>query len=198
MDQHAIRVCCFQKLHASSPTTCWIATGVDALSGFRLAFTWPPGLESSVPSGPQLVEELIRLIRRAKYTIDLYFYNINSSQRFVLAQVLHEAVNQRGVKLRIYCNNRSEGKKIIDTFRGQNGHISAWHWDDTSQDMSKFHIKAIVTDDRNVYLGSANMSETAMHASAECGLFGTNPDIAKQLNQYTQLLIDCGNLKVIP
>ena len=197
MVQHVIRVCCFQKLHASSRITCWIVIGVDALSDFRLAFTWPPDLGLNVPDGPQLVDELCRLINRAKYTIDLYFYNINSNERFVLAQALNEAVNKRGIELRIFCNERKEGKKIIDTFRSQNDRILAWYWDDESHPMSKFHIKAIVTDNRNMYLGSANMSETAMHVSAECGLFGTNPSVAEQLQKYVQELVNCGCLKVI-
>ena len=178
-------------------TICWIEHGDDHMSDFRLAFTWPPGLGVEVPAGPQLVDELVRLIKTAKYTIDLYCYNINSSNRFILAQALNEAVGRRDVKLRIFCNKRSEGRKIIDTFSGENGSIKAWAWSDLENPMSKFHIKAIVTDQRNVYLGSANMSETAMFSSAECGVFGANPALARQLSDYVDLLINSGNLEVI-
>ena len=167
------------------------------MSDFRLAFTWPPGLGPEVPEGPQLVDELVRLIKRAKYTIELYCYNINSSDRFILAQALNDAVGKRGVKLRIVCNKRSEGRKIIDTFGRGNGIIKAWAWSDLENPMSKFHIKAIVTDQRNVYLGSANMSETAMFSSAECGMFGVNPALARQLSDYVELLIKSGNLEAI-
>jgi phosphatidylserine/phosphatidylglycerophosphate/cardiolipin synthase-like enzyme len=193
----AILVSYFQKLLVNLRTTCWIEHGGEPMGDFRLAFTWPPGLGPEVPAGPQLVEELVRLIKRAKYTIDLYCYKINSSESFVLAQALNEAVRTRDVKLRIFCNKRSEGRRIIDTFGGEKGSIKAWAWSDLENPMSKFHIKAIVTDQRNVYLGSANMSETAMFSSAECGVFGANPALARQLSDYVDLLINSGNLEVI-
>jgi phosphatidylserine/phosphatidylglycerophosphate/cardiolipin synthase-like enzyme len=167
------------------------------LSDFRIAFTWPPVFGTDVSlSGPQLVDELERLIRRAKYTLDLYFYNINTNQNFILAQELRSALT-RGVKIRAFCDSRSDGKRLMDTFRTGEETIDVWFWQDPGHSMSKFHIKAIVTDNRNVYLGSANMSQTAMQHSAECGLFGTNPAIAKQLDLYVQQLITCGNLEVI-
>lgn len=166
------------------------------MSDFRIAFTWPPAFGTDVPSGPQLVGQLERLIRRARYTLDLYFYNFNTNHNFLLARELNSAL-ERGVKVRAFCDSRSDGKRLMDTFGNGEDRIEAWFWQDLEHPMSKFHIKAIVTDNREVYLGSANMSHTAMQHSAECGLFGTNPSIANQLESYVQQLITYGILVAI-
>jgi phosphatidylserine/phosphatidylglycerophosphate/cardiolipin synthase-like enzyme len=176
---------------------CSIEIGDERVSQYRLAFTWPPGLGSEVPDGPELVEELVRLIRSARFTIDLYFYNINSSGQFVLARSLHEALARRGVSVRIYCDQRTQARQIFDTFGGSKHKISAWYWNVPENEMSKFHVKAIVADGRRFYLGSANMSHTAMNVSAECGLFGTDRNISNQLQRYTQLFVENGSLVVI-
>ena len=176
------------------PTTCWTEIGDECVSNFRMAFTWPPELVSQLPEGPELVSELTRLIQSARTSIDLYFYNINSNREFVLARSLHEMVARRGVSMRIFCNKRSEARQMFDTFRNIDTNILAYYWDVPANQMSKFHVKAIVVDKRRFYLGSANMSVTAMSASAECGLFGTDPHIAAQLGRYVQLFIESGSL----
>ena len=81
---------------------------------------------------------------------------------------------------------------MFDTFRNRDTNILAYYWDVPANKMSKFHVKAIVVD--RTLSGSANMSVTAMSASAECGLFGTDPHIAAQLGRYVQLFIESGSL----
>lgn len=167
------------------------------LSNFQLAFTWPPGLGSNLPDGPQLVDELKRMIRSARYSIDLYFYNINSSNNFLLARELHLAISEREIPVRLFCDSRTEARRMLDTFRTSRSEISAWYWDDPEHEKSKFHIKSIVVDRRKLYIGSANLSETAMKYSAECGLFVTDPNASKQLENYSELLINSGLLREV-
>jgi phosphatidylserine/phosphatidylglycerophosphate/cardiolipin synthase-like enzyme len=170
---------------------------VFSLSNFQLAFTWPPGLGSNLPTGPQLVDELKRMIRSARYSIDLYFYNINSSNQFLLARELNSAISEREIPVRLFCDSRTEARRMLDTFRTSRSKISAWYWDDPEHSMSKFHIKSIVVDGRKLYIGSANLSETAMKFSAECGVFVVDPNASKQIHSYSELLINSGLLKAI-
>ena len=86
---------------------------------------------------------------------------------------------------------------MLDTFRTSRSEISAWYWDDPEHEKSKFHIKSIVVDGRKLYIGSANLSETAMKYSAECGLFVTDPNASKQLENYSELLINSGLLREV-
>lgn len=167
------------------------------LSNFQLAFTWPPGLGLNLPDGPQLVDELKRMIRSARYSIDLYFYNINSSNHFLLARELHSAISDREIPVRLFCDSRTEARRMLDTFRTSRSEISVWYWNDPEHEKSKFHIKSIVVDGRKLYIGSANLSETAMKFSAECGLFVIDPNTSKQLENYSELLINSGLLKEI-
>jgi len=161
------------------------------MANAKVAFTWPSGLGfENLPFGPSLVGELERLLRRTKQRIDILFYNINSSQEFVLSKTIHDLMVERDIELNIFCDKRSEGKRIIDTFQTQFSIPKGWYWNDQENAMSKFHIKAIIVDQRHIYLGSANMSQVAMKSSAECGLFLSSTEISQQLLQYVELLIE--------
>jgi len=97
------------------------------MTNAKVAFTWPRGLGfESLPSGPSLVGELERLLRRTNQRIDILFYNIKSSQEFVLAKTIHDLMVERDIELNIFCDKRSEGKRIIDTFRTQYSIPNGW------------------------------------------------------------------------
>jgi len=148
----------------------------------RISFTWPSKVESSF--GTNLVDDINRLVKKTKFEVVIMAYNLNVKSNFFLQKTLKERLQKLGPKIKLYCDNYSNATTFADLFYDWKDNLEIWYWTDNSDSYSKFHIKAIAVDKHNLYIGSANFSETAMDSSAECGLFLDSPECYESLMAY--------------
>jgi phosphatidylserine/phosphatidylglycerophosphate/cardiolipin synthase-like enzyme len=111
---------------------------------------------------------------------------------------LHEEVRERvsdGVELKIFGDRRKQVAKLVSRYRSAGAR--GWAWVPREEDSGLFHIKALVIDNRRIYLGSANFSQNAMGSSAEWGIIADSPELCRQLKGYVEHLIKEGRLAEI-
>ncbi len=162
------------------------------LGDIKLAFTWPEG---PIPEGLlDLESSLERMISGATDRIDILTYSQNTSVEFNLNKSIQKAIYRNRPTIRIFTDNENSARKMLNNFRGLGSELECWYWNNDGNEYSKFHIKAILVDDFRVYLGSANLSETAMEISAECGAFFRSRGVNVSLRTYLEGLIERGRL----
>jgi phosphatidylserine/phosphatidylglycerophosphate/cardiolipin synthase-like enzyme len=158
----------------------------------RIAFTWPEG---PIPDGFRDLESTLeKMISSAVDTIDIMTYSQNTDVRFVLNRSIEQAIRKNKPKIRIFTDSKTDAEGMLERYTGLGSELECWYWNQSGNPYSKFHIKAILVDNFRVYMGSANFSETAMEASAECGAFFRSREAATSLRHYITGLIDCGRI----
>ena len=116
-------------------------------------------------------------------------YNIGTSSNFFLQTVISEKLRRSpGIKLKLYCDTLSDAANFRSLYYDWRENVDIKHWVVDNNSFSKFHIKCIIVDQLHIYLGSANLSYTAMNHSAECGLFLTDSKIYESIYQYVTVL----------
>jgi phosphatidylserine/phosphatidylglycerophosphate/cardiolipin synthase-like enzyme len=152
----------------------------------RISFTWPSVVESTF--GTNLADDINRLVKKTKFELVIMAYNLNVTSEFFLQQTIRDRLRVCKPNIRLYCDNYTTASSFADLFYDWKECLDIHYWTDTSDNYSKFHIKAIAVDKNLLYIGSANFSETAMGSSAECGLFLSSPDCYESLIAYTKQL----------
>ena len=166
-------------------------TGIGAfdMSDIKVSFTWPPVIPPSQMFGSSLESDLTRLIDRARNEIIIMAYNIGTSSNFFLQTVISDKLRRSpNIKLKVYCDTLSDAANFRSLYYDWRGNVEIKHWVADSDSFSKFHIKCIIVDQHHIYLGSANLSYTAMNHSAECGLFFADSKIYESINKYVNVL----------
>ena len=158
----------------------------------RFSFTWP---DSPTPRGfGDLQSDLESLIHKSRTSIDIVAYSLSIDKDFILNKALNHVIKEYKPEIRIFSNEEA----TIDSFRynygGLGSTIRAWTWDKKGEKYSIMHVKSIVVNGRELYVGSANFSWTAMSNSAECGLFLSSKPMAMEIREYLNRLIDSGRL----
>ena len=102
-----------------------------------------------------------------------------------LFDALTEAV-KRGVSIEIYAFLQSDVARVV-SWHSASGLIRGWYWNQNNKDL--FHLKGIVVDDLEVYIGSANLSKNGIRDSAEWGVKTTSPDLCGELKRYLNHLV---------
>jgi len=161
----------------------------------RISFTWPSQVESSF--GTNLVDDINRLVNKTKFELVIMAYNLNLNTDFVLLQAIKNRLISTNPSIKLFCDNSTTAYSFLELFHDWRDNLSIWHWRDTDENYSKFHMKAVAVDKNMMYIGSANFSKTAMEHSAECGLFINSPDCYESLMAYTSSLEESGLLKKI-
>ena len=164
------------------------------MDSFRplIAFTWPNG--PILPEFTDLESSLEQMIGKASTRIDILTYSQNTDTRFNLNKSLEDAIKRNKPEINLYMHEEADAKRFKSSYKGIGSKIRCWYWDDQDDTYSKFHIKAILVDNFEIYIGSANLSKTAMAKSAECGLFFRNREITTSLRRYLEELIDAKRL----
>ena len=119
-------------------------------------------------------------------------YNLNLNTDFVLLQAIKNRLISTNPSIKLFCDNSTTAYTFLELFHDWRDNLSIWHWRDTDENYSKFHIKAVAVDKNMMYIGSANFSKTAMEHSAECGIFINSPDCYESLMAYTSSLEESG------
>jgi phosphatidylserine/phosphatidylglycerophosphate/cardiolipin synthase-like enzyme len=164
--------------------------------GLRIAFTWPEG---PIPPGMNDLEGALEdMITSAVDRIDFMSYSHNTDVDFILNKSLEDAIRRNRPTIRFYTDTEEEARDLLDKYRGLGSKIESWYWNRAGNPYSKFHLKCILVDNFNIYMGSANFSVTAMEDSAECGLFMRSRPAAVSLRNYISELVECDRLKRIP
>jgi phosphatidylserine/phosphatidylglycerophosphate/cardiolipin synthase-like enzyme len=60
------------------------------------------------------------------------------------------------------------------------------------------HAKAVVADDRTVFITSANLTEAALDRNFELGLLTRDPTLATSVAHHFQRLIDLEQIRALP
>ena len=161
----------------------------------RMIFTDPTG-NYDMP-GDSLANELIHLIHKAKISIEIHGYEL--TEFFNKDLVLYEALRERlnfGATLSIYGNDKDQIEDINqDMFLKYRGKVQYFFYKipDTlgseAKEKSLYHPKAIVIDERLMYIGSANISQNAMKNSVEIGAIIEDTGQCKELKKFVNYLI---------
>jgi len=158
----------------------------------RMAFTCPEG---PIPEGLRDLESSLEMmISGATDRIDILTYSQNTDEEFNLNKSIEYAITRNRPTVRIFTDNQKSAKVMMTRFKGLGSELECWYWNNAGNEYSKFHIKAILVDDFRVYLGSANLSETAMEDSAECGAFFRSRGVTVSIRKYLDGLIERGRL----
>ena len=116
-------------------------------------------------------------------------YNIGTSSDFFLQTVISDKLRRfPNIKLKLYCDTLSDAANFRSLYYDWKENVEIKHWRVDNDSFSKFHIKCIIVDQQHIYVGSANLSYTAMNHSAECGLFFADSKIYESINQYVGVL----------
>ena len=167
------------------------------MSEVKISFTWPPSIPPSQMFGSNLEGDLTRLIKKAKNEIILMAYNIGtSSQLFLQAAILNKLQNKPKLKIKLYCDTLTDATNFSSLYHDWKRNIEIKHWTIDNDNYSKFHIKSIIVDQQHIYIGSANLSYTAMTHSAECGIFLTDTKFYESIQQYVDVLEEYGKLRI--
>jgi len=147
-------------------------------------FTDPTG--SFEHQGFDMENTLRSMVLGARRKIVLMTYSLPSWDRsWFLFDALTEAVG-KGVSIEIYAFLQSEVSQVVSWHRAS-GLIRGWYWNQQNKDL--FHLKGIVVDDMDAYIGSANLSKNGIRDSAEWGIKTTSPDLCGELKRYIVHLI---------
>lgn len=171
----------------------WIGIGAEKMVEPTISFTWPSLVESSF--GTNLVDDINRLVKKTKFELVIMSYNLNVSSDFFLLQAIRERLQKTKPHIKLYCDSLGTASSFHELLYDWRDNLDIWYWSDTTDNYSKFHIKAISVDKNMLYIGSANFSKTAMESSAECGIFLSSPDCHESLIAYTKKLEHAGLLK---
>ncbi len=158
-------------------------------------FTDPTGSfrqRGGMRKGQNLQFALMDLVSEAENEISLLTFRMSSWSK---DWFLHDEVQRRissGVNLRIIGDKRKQVLKLVSRYRSSGA--KGWSWASRSDDSGLFHIKAIMVDNRRIYIGSANFSQNAMGSSAEWGIIGESEETCRDLNNYVNHLIKEGRL----
>ena len=163
------------------------------LDGVSVHFTDPTGSYSH--KGRSLQGALSDLVLDASQEIRLVTFRMSTwSDDWFLHDEVREKVRD-GVELKIFGDHRNQAAKLVSRYRSAGAR--GWAWVPREDDSGLFHIKALMVDNRRIYLGSANFSQNAMGASAEWGIIADSPDLCRYLNGYLEHLIEEGRLAEI-
>ena len=161
----------------------------------RMIFTDPTG-NYDQPSD-NLANELIRLINKAKISIEIHGYEL--TEFFNKDWILYDALRRRlefGATLSIYGNYKSQlediNGKMFDKYKNKVKYFF-YNKPDSLEPEAKnnsiYHPKAIVVDKRLMYIGSANISQNAMKNSVEIGAIIEDAGQCKELKKFVNYLI---------
>lgn len=160
----------------------------------RILFTDPTG--SFDYSDESLKEGILSLFRGARHSISIHGYSLAG---FFDGDVFDEDLVsslKKGVRLSVFGNNEEEVRLIRSVFSQYDPLCYRWV-PATSRDKSIYHIKALVVDDRYLYIGSANMSRNALDNNSEVGLILEDNRLASEISRYTAHLVEQGRLSEV-
>ena len=164
---------------------CLIEIGGEPLNLDRveLCFSQVPGTPLV---GRSLQEALRQMLKRAKRSIVLCSCEFSSQADFILNEEV-VAKMQINREVSVYGNDPTQMKSMKAIYSDLGMRVYVWK---PPRDRSLFHIKAIIVDDVQIYMGSANMSKNAMTNSAEWGIIANSPEICQKLRKYLDDLIE--------
>jgi len=140
-----------------------------------------------------LKEGILDLIRKARHSISIHGYSLAG---FFTGDTFDKDLVsslKKGVKLTVHGNNDAEVRLIKSVFSQYNPLCYRWV-PPTSNDNSIYHIKALVIDERYLYIGSANMSRKALDSNSEVGLILEDNQLASEISRYSKHLVEKGLL----
>lgn len=121
-----------------------------------------------------------------------------------LTQALTEAA-ARGVKIHVVVETLAgargllSGREPAEAFASVPG-LRLWHWarDPTGHAHSRQHAKLAVADRRKLFLGSANLTESAARRNIEAGVLVTGGEAPRRAAEHIVELQRLGTLKPYP
>ena len=157
----------------------------------RILFTDPS--KTFAYQDESLKEGILNLIRKARHSISIHGYSLAG---FFTGDIFdRDLVSslKKGVKLTVHGNNDDEIRLIKSVFSQYNPLCYRWA-PPPPNDNSIYHIKAIVIDERYLYIGSANMSRKALDSNSEVGLILEDNQLASEVTRYSKHLVEQGFL----
>ncbi|MET9825038.1 MULTISPECIES: DISARM system phospholipase D-like protein DrmC [unclassified Streptomyces] len=118
-----------------------------------------------------------------------------------LTRALTEAA-ERGVRIHVVVETLSGAKGLLrgrepaEAFTSVPG-LSLWHWarDPDGHPYSRQHAKLAVADRRTLFLGSANLTESAAHRNIEAGVLVNGGEAPRRAAEHIVELQRLGSLK---
>ncbi len=134
-------------------------------------------------------KELRRAIGEARHSIDMamFIFKITDSPKNRAVKIMNEliAARERGVKVRILLDRSGhdggitrENERVAEKLRANNIDVSL----DTKSKTT--HSKIVIIDSRLVFLGSHNLTNSALGRNYELSLMIDNPELAAKLLKY--------------
>ena len=168
----------------------------------KIIFTDPTG--SFDHFSDTLANELIRHLNFAQSNIQIHGYSLTefTNKNEIFYKKLKQKLD-RGVKLSIFGNEKKDLLKIADKMftkynkDHENEDIVSYYYYTGDEEETSFHLKAIVIDDKYLYIGSANISQRAMEKNVEVGLIVEDGKKCKQFKKFIKHLLDNHLLKKI-
>jgi hypothetical protein len=158
----------------------------------------PPPLPDAVVSEPGTIQllpnhlfydELVRAIRRAGRTIDMAYFLIKptESKKNKPARILKELIKarKRGVQVTVLLE-RSGHYKDVDEANGRSAAILRENGITVLFDSARktTHVKLAIVDQQACFIGSHNLTHSALSRNNELSLRIDNPDLAHRLLSY--------------
>ena len=141
-----------------------------------------------------LEDALRAMIRKAKKSIHLVSFSLPVYNRNWFLHDVIEGAIKRNVKLTVHGNNHTEVHRLIASHRHRGA--EGWAWQQ-QEEKDIFHIKSVIVDGVNIYLGSANLSENAISSSAEWGIVSNSPELCMELERYLSHLEQSGHFREV-
>jgi phosphatidylserine/phosphatidylglycerophosphate/cardiolipin synthase-like enzyme len=155
-----------------------------------LAFSLPSELPLGL-SVRSIEMEFERLIAKTWKTLHIFSFSHNTTMAFELNATMLAVLKNTRPNIHIYTNDKGTAERLHAMFSRVSSSVETSYW---TKENSSFHIKSIVVDRKDVYLGSANFSISALRENAEAGLFFESENIAESLIEYAEILTTAGLL----
>lgn len=155
-----------------------------------LAFSLPPELPLGL-SVRSIEMEFERLIAKTWRTLHIFSFSHTTTMAFELNATMLAVLKNIRPNIHIYTNDKGTAERLQAMFSCVSSSVEVSYW---IKENSSFHIKSIVVDRKDVYIGSANFSISALKENAEVGLFFESESIAESLIDYAETLMAAGLL----
>ena len=187
---------CWQK-SASSVTGVAIASALDAMRyekqqrqgelSLELAWTGPNPSKLPLRRTDQVLLELIRTAKKELWLASFAVYDISE-----IVQALHNAL-AKGIKLNVIIEDpKASNNKITFGALHTFGHellqkASFWYWpleqrqQDSKGRHGSLHMKCAISDGKNLFISSANLTQYAMELNMELGVLIRSEHQAQEL-----------------
>jgi phosphatidylserine/phosphatidylglycerophosphate/cardiolipin synthase-like enzyme len=167
----------------------------------ELVWTGPAPGNTTLRRTDQALLDLIRTTRRELYIVTFAAYKIPILNEAMLAAA------QRGVELHLIFESQDAGKTAFATIKAMGEELEAlsnvyiWPPEKRPKDAAgrhgSLHAKCAVSDETNLLVSSANLTEYALSINMELGVLVRGGRLPSRVKEHLQQLIYEGTLELV-